>query len=197
MPKGYKHAKLKKIGGSNGELPPRQQLFVKTYIANGFNAGAAALAAGYSPHTAPQIAGRLLATPTVMAAVEEGKKKLFRKYDVSAERVVQELALLGFSNMQDYMEVTEDGAARLDLSNLTRDQAAAISQLDSEVYMEGHGEDAEQVKRTRIRLHDKRAPLELLGKHLGIFEGDGERREIQVRVFMDGNKTGVAVGVKD
>lgn len=183
MPKGYKVGRLpRKIGGSNGELPPRQQLFVKTYLANGFNAAQAALTAGYSPHTAPQIAGRLLATSTVMAAVEEGKKKLFRKYDVSAERVIQELAFLGFSNMQDYMRVTEDGSAVMDLSNLTREQAAAISQLDSEVYTERNGEDGEEVKRTRIRLHDKRGPLELLGKYTGVFKDSTPAVQVNIQM---------------
>ena len=57
----------------------------------------------------------------------------------------------------------------VDLSKVTRDQAAAIHEITVDEYMEGKGEDARRVKRTRFKLCDKDRSLELLGKHLKLF----------------------------
>jgi hypothetical protein len=38
--------------------------------------------------------------------------------------------------------------------------------------MEGRGETAVAVKKTRIKLHGKESPLVNIGKHLGMFEKD-------------------------
>ena len=88
--------------------------------------------------------------------------------------IIQELALIGFANMQDYIAI-QNGDAFVDLSKLTRRQAAAICEVTSEVYMEGKGDEAKAVKRTKFKLSDKRAALVDLGKHLGMFV---ERKEI-------------------
>jgi phage terminase small subunit len=63
----------------------------------------------------------------------------------------------------------EDGTAYVDLSNLTREQAAAISEIVTEEYVEGRGESARAVKRVKFKLADKQAALEKLGKVLGMF----------------------------
>src|SRR6185437_11297198 len=104
---------------------------------------------------------KLLALPEIAEAVAKKKEALLDKYAVTADKVVRELALLGFSNMEDYMTVNEDGEAYMDLSNLTRDQAAAIQQLDSETYVERSDDDEPRaVKKCRIKLHGKRDALE-------------------------------------
>lgn len=103
--------------------------------------------------------------------ITEARAKLVRKIEVTAEKVVQELALIGFANMADY--ISEDGSERMvDLSKLTRCQAAAIQELTVETYTEGRGDDAERIKRTKFKLGDKKAALDSLGRHLGLFEKD-------------------------
>lgn len=163
-------------------LTLRQELFVKNYLANGFAARAAAIAAGYSIKTAHVSANQLLENPKVKVLIDTQKEALFDKCDVTAERVVKELALLGFSNMSDYIQVQKDGSACLDLSTLTREQAAAITHFDTEEYTDGHGEDAREVKRTRIKLADKKAPLELLGDYLGIFKKSGSKSQVNILI---------------
>lgn len=152
-------------------LNPKQLAFCRNYIAQSFtNASKAAVDAGYSPTSAAQISSRILSEEKVVRYINAEKERIAKKYEVTAEHVVAEMARLGFSNMQDYMRVTSDGSAVVDLSNLTKDQAAAIQELTSEVYTEGRGEDAEQVKRTKIKLADKKSPLELLGRYVGVFK---------------------------
>jgi hypothetical protein len=90
-------------------------------------------------------------------------------HGIGVTRVLDELAKLGFANMADYMTVGPDGDPVLDFSKLTRDQAAALTEVTVEDYLEGRGKDARQVRKVRFKLADKRGPLELIGKHLGLF----------------------------
>ncbi len=83
--------------------------------------------------------------------------------------MLSELARLGFSNMMDFMNITGEDDAFVDLSEITREQAAAISELTVEDYVEGRGDDAREVRRVKVKLADKKAPLELLGKYLQLF----------------------------
>lgn len=76
---------------------------------------------------------------------------------------------MGFSNMMDYVKVTSDGDGYVDLSELSREQAAAITEVTVDDYWEGRRDDAREIKRIRVKLADKKGPLELLGKHLKLF----------------------------
>lgn len=149
-------------------LTPKQAAFVREYLVD-LNATQAAIRAGYSEKTAYSQGQRLLKNVEVQAAIAEAQAQRAKRTEVTADRVVEELAKLAFSNMLDYMTVTPDGFAVVDLSNLTREQAAAITELQVDEYWEGHDDDARQVKRVKFKLADKKGALELLGKHLGMF----------------------------
>lgn len=123
-----------------------------------------------SDKTATEAASRLLKNSNVIARVDELRQKVAERHNVTVDKIVRELAALGFSNMLDYIRTTSDGDAYVDLSALTREQAAAISEIVVEEYKEGKGDDARDVKRTRFKLTDKRAALVDLGKHLGMFK---------------------------
>lgn len=78
---------------------------------------------------------------------------------------------LGFSNMGDYIRVNGDGLPYVDLSEITRRQSAAIKEVTVDSYVENKGtEEEREVKRVKLTLHDKRAALVDLGKHLGGFK---------------------------
>ena len=150
------------------ELNPKQEQFCREYLLD-FNATQAAIRAGYSPKTANEQGAQLLAKLSVAQRIEELTAARAETLAVKVNDVVAELARMGFANILDYVTITERGHAYVDLSKMTREQAAAIGELTSEEYVEGKGEDARLVKRTKIKLVDKRGPLELLGKHLGMF----------------------------
>lgn len=150
------------------ELTSKQQLFVDEYMIDR-NATQAAIRAGYSAATAEQQGSRLLRNVQVKAAVDERVSKMAEKLEISAERVLRELALIGFSNMADYMRPGFEGDPVLDFSNLTRDQAAALAEVTVEDFKDGRGEDARDVRRVKFKLSDKRAALVDLGRHLKLF----------------------------
>jgi phage terminase small subunit len=151
------------------ELTPKQSLFVAEYLID-LNATRAAKSAGYSDKTAYSQGQRLLNNVEVAAVIAEKTKKRMDKLEITADRVLKELAALGFSNMGDYMEVTEDGKGfDFAFGNLTREQMAAIQEIT--VDTTGGANDGERrlVLRNKFKLGDKRGSLELLGKHLQLF----------------------------
>ena len=149
-------------------LTPKQQRFVDEYLVD-LNATQAAIRTGYSPKTAGSQGFELLKKPEIAAAVRAAQARLAQKIEVTQERVVAELAKIGFANMADYMRAGPDGDPYLDFSALTRDQAAALTEVTVEDFKDGRGEDVRDVRRVKFKLADKRAALVDLGKHLGLF----------------------------
>lgn len=147
----------------------KHDLFAREYVID-LNATRAAIAAGYSQATAEQAGSRLLSNVKVKRRVDQLLSARATRLEIKADRVAEELQRLAFANMQDYMRVNADGWPELDLSALTRDQAAAIQEF-SEDATGGTGDgERRQVLRRRFKLADKRGSLELLGRHLGMFQ---------------------------
>jgi phage terminase small subunit len=107
--------------------------------------------------------------PDVQARVAELLGRAAAKTEITIERVLNELALIGFSNMQDYMRAGEDGDPYLDFSALTREQSAALAEVTVEDFKEGRGENARDIRRVKFKLADKRAALVDIGRHLKMF----------------------------
>jgi len=85
-----------------------------------------------------------------------------RRLSISADAVLQELARIAFANMMDYMTIQE-GDAYVDLSKVTREQAAAIQEITSETYIDGYEGKGEEekpivVKRTKFKLGEAAGP---------------------------------------
>jgi phage terminase small subunit len=98
---------------------------------------------------------------------------------------VNELAKMGFANMQDYMGATDNGDPFLDFSKLTRAQAAALAEVAVEEFVDGRCENARAVKRVKFKLHDKRAALVDLGRHLGMFQEGNRACGVSFHVTLD------------
>ena len=48
------------------------------------------------------------------------------------------------------------------------DDWAAISEVQTEDYVDGRGEDARSVKKVKVKMHDKLRALDAMAKHVGI-----------------------------
>lgn len=147
-------------------LTPKQERFVAQYLID-LNATQAAIRAGYSEKTATEQGSRLLTNVKVQEAIAKGQNKTAAKLEITKERIVEELAKIGFSNMLDYMRAGTDGDPYLDFSNLTREQAAALAEVTVEDFKDGRGEDARDVRRIKFKLHDKKGALVDMAKMLG------------------------------
>jgi phage terminase small subunit len=158
-------------------LTPKQAAFVEEYLVD-LNGTQAAIRAGYSAKTANVTSSKLLAKANVAEAVARATMKRSARTEITADRVLTELAKLAFSNMADYVRIQDDGTAYVDLSDLTPEQTAAIQEIVTDEYTEGRGEDAAAVKKIKFKLADKRGALELLGKHLALFT---DRLQVEAR----------------
>ncbi len=167
-------------------LTTKQSVFVQEYLID-LNATQAAKRAGYSEDTAQQIGSENLSKPVIQEAIQQAMTERAARTEITADKVLQEIAKLGFANMWDYMTVQNDGLAYVDLSELTEEQAAAITELTIERRREHNSkeDDAATIEKVRFKLADKGVNLERLGKHLKLFTDkheltgkDGEKLEL-------------------
>lgn len=164
-----KKAPAKKPAASGDELTAQKLRFIDEYMID-LNGKQAAIRAGYSERTAESQASRLLRSVKVQAEVSKRQAERAERCEITADKVLKELAMLGFANMKNYMRTGSNGDPYLDFSNLTEEQTAALQEVTVEDYIDGRGEDAREVKRVKFKLADKRAALVDIGKHLGMFK---------------------------
>jgi phage terminase small subunit len=143
-------------------LRPKQARFVEEYLLD-LNGKQAAIRAGYSPKTAEVQGSRLLGHPNVQAAVDAAMQTRSRRTEVTADRVVAELAKIAFADMRDFWPTEGD---TLDLSRLDQDRTAAIEEVIIDEAIDSAGT---LHRRIRVKLHDKLGALTRLARHLGMF----------------------------
>lgn len=141
-------------------LTPRQQRFVAEYLKD-LNATKAAARAGFSKRTANQQGSRLLANVGVSEAIRKGLERRREKATVTADRVVEELAVIAFSDLGEAARWGPTGVKLLDSKTLEERVRRAIESVGET----GSG----KARRMTIKQHSKTKALELLGRHLGMF----------------------------
>lgn len=146
------------------KLTPKQDIFCKEYIVD-LNATQAAIRARYSEKTAQQIGADNLSKLVIQERIQELMKERSEKVEITAERVLKEIALLAFSNIPDYFKQIGSGSVYTltleQFENMPKDASRAISSIEQNVTKDG---DIVY----KIRLWDKSKNLETLCKHLGI-----------------------------
>lgn len=161
------------------KLTPKQEAFCSEYLID-LNASAAARRAGYSEDTAGAIGWENLKKPEIQFRLTELRQKLNRNNDDLAQKVIEELKKVGFSNIQDFIET---GNSIKDLSTVDAIKAGAIAGIKKSVTTFGDGEGNEGEKTTvEFKLWDKLSALDKLGRHLGIFEVDNKQKSAVINV---------------
>lgn len=165
-------------------LTPKQQRFVEEYLVD-LNATQAATRAGYSAKTAYSIGDENLKKPEIAEAIKRAMDARSERTEITADRVLNELAKIGFSDIRkavkwysqaniaavdadaDTEALAGEGAIRFAVANqvelvssddIDDETAAAISEI---------GQSATGA--LKVKLHDKRAALVDIGRHLGMF----------------------------
>lgn len=162
----------------------RHELFAQE-LAQGKTATEAHVVAGYKGDRGN--ASALAARPDIQARVQQITTAAAEKAGVSVERVIAELAKIGFADIRKAVEwqgnltreednpdggdvlvvkhIFSNHVRLIDSASLDDDTAAAIAEVRQS-----------PTGGLSIKLHDKRGSLELLGRHLGIFKDGLELR---------------------
>lgn len=140
-------------------LTVKQRMFVEEYLID-LNATQAAIRAGYSAKTADQQGSRMLANVKVQQAIAERMAVRSKRTGVNQDRVVLELAKIAFVRMTDVVD--SNGRIKQDASE------DDLSCIESIKYKESDNEYGGSVER-EVKVASKLKALELLGKHLGMW----------------------------
>ncbi len=158
------------------KLTPKQQRFVEEYLVD-LNATQAAKRAGYSPRTAHKIGTENLHKPVIAAAIAEARAVVSERTQITVDRVLEEYAAIAFADISNYLRLEDNGMVYFDWSAMSEGATRAISEIVQEEYVDGAGENAPLVKKTRFKLHSKISALDSLAKHLNMFV---DRQKVEI-----------------
>ena len=155
------------------ELTDKQLKFIEEYLID-LNGTQAAIRAGYSETTARQIASDNLAKPYIQEAITVAMMELSERTRITQERVVNELALIAFADMRHYADIEEGGGVTLrSFDKMPIGASRVISKIKErrKIVSDAEGAGKEVVFDSQLEFghHDKVRALELLGRHLGMF----------------------------
>ncbi len=156
------------------KLTPKQERFCEEYLVD-LNATQAAIRAGYSVKTAYRIGAELLQKTSVSKRISELRSEQSKRTGITADKIIAELAAIAFTDRTEIAKVGKNGSVRLTpTENLSDDVKKVISGIKEGKFG------------TEVSSYDKVKALELLGKHLGIFDKKDEEKIVEpVRIVDD------------
>lgn len=137
----------------------KQQRFVDEYLID-LNGTQAAIRAGYSAKTANEQASRLLANVSIQQAISVAMAERSKRTGVNRDRIVLELARVAFVKMTDIVD--SEGCIK---DSATDDDLACI---ESVKFKSSESDTGSSIER-EVKIGSKLKALELLGKHLGMW----------------------------
>ena len=171
---------------------PKQNRFIAEYLVD-LNATQAAIRAGYSPKTANEQGARLLANASIAQSVAEKTQNRMARLEISADRVLQELAKLAFYDPASLLE--SDGSMK-QIKDIDDHSRMAVAGLEVTELFEGTGDQKHAYGLCKkIKLADKGQNLERLGRYFKLFTDKSEIAganggPIQASVVVEFVKTG-------
>lgn len=138
-------------------LTKKQKRFVEEYMID-LNATQAAIRAGYKPDHAQQMGSENLSKPVISDAIAKEMAERSRRTGINADRVLTELAKIGFANIDDVVNLNT-----AQIKEDAKDEDLACIQ-SIKIKPNEWGTERE------VKLYDKKSALIDLGKHLGLFK---------------------------
>lgn len=140
-------------------MTKKQKIFADEYLIdlNATRAYRVAYPSVKKDETAAASAARMLRNVKVQEYISERMQDRQQRTEITQDMVVKELAAIGFSKATDYVTIRGGAVIVKDTDALTEDQIRAIA---------GIKEGANGIE---VKLNDKEKALELLGRHLGMW----------------------------
>lgn len=144
------------------ELTEKQEQFCQRYLID-FNATKAAKEAGYSEHSAKEIGYENLTKPDIQARISELREEMGKSFNVTRERIAQELALIAFGDTR----IIFDDNGNIKSPSEWTDEGRVISAYEESVTEFGD-EDTGGTKTTKkVKQWDKIKAIEALNRLMG------------------------------
>lgn len=156
---------------TENNLTAKQEIAAQAYALEGMTQSDAYRAAysteNMTDKSVHELASRLFADIKVSSRVEELQALTLKRLQVTVDRVVAEYSKLAFFDIRKAFY--SDGSMK-PLTEIDDDTAAAIASLEVNELFDGSGLDRARIGETKkVKFTDKKAALDSLGKHLGMF----------------------------
>lgn len=148
-------------------LTVQEDLFCREYIVD-FSCTQAAIRANYSEKSADTYGSEMLKRPKIRARVSELLAERRTEYEVSEERLKREIARIAFSDITELIDVLLSGRNQVtmkSLADIPKKYRAAIRSFENTKYG------------VKVTFHDKMQALDMLNKHLGLYEKDNSQKQ--------------------
>lgn len=145
------------------KLTGKQKIFADEYLIdlNATRAYRAAYPNCKKDSSADAAARKLLGNTRIQTYISEQMKERQKRTEITQDRVIQELAKIAFAKITDYVEVQSDGVKNIvvvkSTEELSKNQVSAIAGIKQGKYG------------IEVKLNDKERALEMLGRHLGMW----------------------------
>lgn len=154
------------------KLTPKQQRFVEEYLID-LNASAALKRAGYKSKN-PDVDGhQLLVKPSIQKAVQEAMDARSKRTEITADKVLQELAHIAFDDIKNYLSFrTEVVEGDYDINGEpTKEYRQIIEMRNSDDIDTRNVSEVSFSPKDgfKFKLYDKQKALVDLGRHLKLF----------------------------
>ena len=146
-------------------MTDRQRAFVAHYLAT-LNAADAARKAGYSAPSADQIGYENLRKPEIAAAISAGTARLLQAADLSAQRTLEELRRLAFSDIGQCFDAQGN---LLPMAAMSPEARACLASVKV-VTRHAPAADGSVITVADVKLWDKIRALELVATYLGLLK---------------------------
>jgi phage terminase small subunit len=167
------------------KLTDKERLFIAEYGVD-LNGTRAAIRAGYSEHSAAQIASDTLRKPYIRAAIDVYLKEQM----MSAGEVLRRLSDQAAGTMEDFID---PGSVSVDLERARANgKLHLIKDLE---YTVTHGKDDFTSETVKFKLYDAQAALEKLGRYWKLF---ADRLDVHINLddLTDEQLAALAAGKK-
>lgn len=146
----------------------KQDLFVDEYLKD-LNATQAYIRAGYkfkSENVAAASAAKILRNPKIQEKIQAEMAKREKRTEITQDRVLREIANLAFTDRTGIVNLKKNRVIIQDFEELTPEQRACVAGVKETKYG------------IEVSFYNKEKALEMLGRHLGMFNDkvkiDGE-----------------------
>ena len=146
----------------------KQDLFVKEYLKD-LNATQAYIRAGYkfkNENVAAASAAKILRNPKIQEKIQKAMAEREKRTEITQDRVLREIANLAFTDRTGIVNLKKNRVIIQDFEELTPEQRACVAGVKETKYG------------IEVSFYNKEKALEMLGRHLGMFNDkvkiDGE-----------------------